>query len=106
MLLVGLAFYGQWVVLDECVFADWVIGMLCQDEVCDEVVERIVGWLVEDYFELVAQCFVLDVVAEDLVGMFLFVCEFWHGAVTMHHWLFVCVWGSVDLVMLGVGAGL
>jgi hypothetical protein len=106
LLLAGLAFYGQRTVLDERAFADRATSTLHQDEVREEIVDRIAGRMVLAHPELADRRPLLDAAATDLVASPGFVQEFWRGAASMHHRLFAGSRGNVQLVLPGAGAGL
>jgi hypothetical protein len=103
VLLAGVAWYGQRTIVDERAFADRATMTLGQDEVDDEVVERIGQRIVDEHPELAARRPVLDAAADDLVHSPAFAAEFHDGVVALHHALFADSHRPVRLVMPGAG---
>jgi hypothetical protein len=103
VLLAGLALYGQRTVINERAFADRATSTLAQDEVGDEIAERIAQRLVNEYPELASRRPVLDAAAHDIVGWPKFAQEFHEGVAAMHRSLFQDTHKPVHLIMPGAG---
>jgi hypothetical protein len=84
----GLALYGRHAVLDQDAFAARATSALAQDEVKDEVAERITRREVEANPALAARRPVLEAAVADLVEGMAFPDEFRNGVMTMHASLF------------------
>jgi hypothetical protein len=106
VLAAGIALYGQRAVLDEHQFADRATSTLQQDEVRDEIADRIAIRLVDAHPDLAAGRPVLDAAAHDLVATPAFAHEFWRGAAAMHHSLFASTHDVVQLSLPGAGRDL
>jgi hypothetical protein len=106
LLAAGLAFYGQRTVLDERAFADRATSTLAQDEVLDEIADRIVRRIVDAHPALAEERPVLDAAAADIVGTPKFAQEFHRGAAGMHHTLFADTHGTVRFALPGAGRDL
>ena len=103
MLLGGLALYGQRTVVNERAFADRATSTLGQDEVDDEIADRIAQRLVNFHPELAGRRPVLDAAAHDLVATPLFANEFRAGVAAMHRALFADSHAPVHLLTAGAG---
>jgi hypothetical protein len=102
----GLALYGRHAVLDERGFADRATSTLGQDEVRQEIADRIADRLVTAHPELAAGRPVLDAAAGDLVSTPEFAQEFRRGAADLHHDLFASSHAPALLVLPGAGGDL
>jgi hypothetical protein len=102
----GLALYARHAILDERAFADRAVGTLAQDEVRDELVDRISQRIVDAHPELADQRPELDAAAGDAVRSPEFAAEFHTGAAALHRELFADDAHVARLVVPGTGASL
>jgi hypothetical protein len=103
VLLGGLALYGERTVVNERAFADRATSTLGQDEVDDEIADRIAQRLVNLNPQLAGRRPVLDAAAHDLVAWPGFANEFHEGVAAMHRALFTGSHESVRLLTPGAG---
>jgi hypothetical protein len=103
VLLGGLALYGQRTVVNERAFADRATSTLGQDEVDDEIADRIGQRLVNLNPQLAGRRPVLDAAARDLVAWPGFANEFHDGVAAMHRALFGDPHEPVHLLIPGAG---
>jgi hypothetical protein len=102
----GLALYARHTVLSERAFATRAVGTLAQDEVRDELVDRISQRIVDAHPELADQRPELDAAAGDAVRSPQFAGEFYAGAAALHRELFSDDAHRAQLVIPGTGARL
>jgi hypothetical protein len=106
LMLGGLALYARHTVLDTHAFADRATGTLHQDEVRDEIVQRIADREISKTPELAARRPVLEAAAADVVQNPRFPGEFNAGAVALHEALFTDSSRAVPLGLPGAGGQL
>jgi hypothetical protein len=103
LLLGGLALYGRHAVLDERAFAARAAGTLAQDEVRDEIVDRIVVRALDAQPELATRRPVLEAAAADVVDDPSFPARFTSGAAALHRALFTDDRAVVRFPLPGAG---
>jgi hypothetical protein len=103
LLLAGLALYGRHAVLDEHAFAARAAGTLAQDEVRDEVADRIVTRTLNAQPELATRRPVLEAAAGEVVDDPSFPARFAAGAAALHRALFTDDRAVVRFPLPGAG---
>jgi hypothetical protein len=106
LMLAGLALYARHTVLDAHAFADRATGTLHQDEVRDEIVQRIADREIAQTPELAARRPVLEAAAADVVESPRFPGEFNAGATALHQALFTDNSHATPLALPGAGGQL
>jgi hypothetical protein len=106
LMLGGLALYARHTVLDPHAFADRATGTLHQDEVRDEIVQRIADREIDNTPALAARRPVLEAAAADVVQNPSFPGEFNAGAAALHEALFTDRSQATPLALPGAGGQL
>lgn len=102
----GLGAYGRYALLDERAFAARATSTLAQDEVVDEVIDRVSGRIVETQPELAPSRPLLEASVAEVVADPGFPAAFYAGMARLHHDLFTDGRRAPELVLPGTGAQL